>query len=85
MGIATRMCSENKKEIRGIKKTIERLKEIRFQYPDMILNRKMQFAVKMNELFERMKYLRVNKLNSQSKEWDFTYVFKKDRVKNRLA
>lgn len=84
MGIATRMCSENKKEIRGIKRVIERLHKIRFKYPEMTIDRKMQFAVKMNQLFERMKYLRINKLNSQAKEWDFTYVFKKDRVKNRM-
>jgi len=85
MGIARRVCSENKIEMRSIKGKIQRIVKIREKYPNLTLERKMQFAVTLNDMFERLKYLKMNKLNSQSPEWDYTIVYKKDRVKNRLA
>lgn len=78
-----RLCAENTREIRGLKAKLKRIHSFNTKYPGMGSERRMQFAVRMNEMFERIKYLRMNRLNSQSPEWDFTLVLKKDRVKNR--
>lgn len=78
-----RLCTENKIEIRTLKAKVKRILSFSSEYPGMGSERRMQFAVRMNEMVERIKYLRINRLNSQSPEWDYTLVLKKDRVKNR--
>lgn len=78
-----RICTENKIEIKTLKAKIKRILQLGTDYPDMSTERRMKAAIRMNEIVERIKYLKVNRLNSQSPEWDFTLVLKKERVKNR--
>ena len=78
-----RICTENRIEIRSLKGKVKRILQLGTTYPTMSSERRMKAAVRMNEMVERIKYLRMNRLNSQSPEWDFTLVLKKDRVKNR--
>jgi len=81
MGVSKRICSANKVEIRQLKTDIGRVENLRKNYPGMSDSRRMDLAVKLNELFERVDYLRRNKNNSEA--YDFKYVFKKRRVQNR--
>lgn len=80
-----RICTENRKEIKALKAKVKRILQLGTDYPSMSSERRMKAAVRMNEMVERIKYLRMNRLNSQSPEWDYTLVLKKDRVKNRKA
>lgn len=81
MGVSKRLCTEHKVEIRQIKTDIGRVENMRKMYPGMSASRRMDLTVKLNELMERKDYLRRNKTGS--KAYEFTYIFKKRRVKNR--
>ena len=78
-----KICAENKIEIKLLKGKVKRISSFSNKYPNMGNDRRMLFAVRMNEMFERIKYLRINRLNSQSSLWDYTLVLKKKNVKNR--
>jgi hypothetical protein len=92
MGVSRRICSENKVEIRTLKKKTIRILKLQEGYPSMNLDRRMSLTVKLNEIMERVEMLRRDKnANNRIKEFEkdkdadyqFTYVLKKENVKNR--
>ncbi len=94
MGISKRICSENKVEMRMLKDKSKRILKFHEQYPEMNPERRMLFTVRLNEIMERVEYLKRDKnANVRVKtfekdsdaDYQFQYVFKKSRVKNRKA
>jgi len=81
MGVSKRICSANKAEIRELKGKAKRILEFQNSYPQMNIQRRMSLTISLNEIMERVDYLKRNKNNSSA--YDFTYVYKKNRVKNR--
>lgn len=92
MGVSTRICSENKVEMRMLKKKAVRILGFKEKYPSMNLDRRMSLTIKLNEIMERVEVLRRDKnANVRVKKFEkdidadyqFTYVLKKKNVKNR--
>jgi len=84
MGVSKRMNSVNRTEIRELKRKLTKMGSWPKLYPGQLTpSRRLDFTIRMNEMSERVDYLRRNKTGS--KEYDFTYVLKKKRVKNRTA
>ncbi len=90
MGISKRISSENKVEIRELKKKIKRILKFQDEYTGQLtMKRRMKLTVRLNELSERVEWLQrdkhANVRRFPADNFDFTYVFKKQRVKNRVA
>ena len=84
MGISKRVNSANKIEIRELKAKIKRMAGWNKDYPGQLSpSRRMDFTISMNEMSERIDYLRKNKTGSEA--FEFTYVLTKKRTKNRKA
>jgi len=84
MGISKRVSSANKIEIRELKGKIKRMKSWNESFPGQLTKeRRMDFAISMSEMSERVDYLRRNKTGSEA--YEFSYVLKKKNVKNRTV
>ena len=76
-----RRSTENRKELKELKVKAQRILLLSEKYPDMDLDRRMSLTVKLNEIMERVEFLKRNRNNSSA--YEFTYVLKKKNVKNR--
>lgn len=92
MGISNKVCSANKVEIKELKTKISKITSWRYKYPGQLTRaRRMDFAISMNNMSERIEYLRRDKhanlrreiAEGEEPDFDFTYVLKKRNVKNR--
>jgi hypothetical protein len=81
MGVSKRVCAANKDEMRSLKAKAKRILSLKEKYPQQSMDRILSLTVKLNEIMERVEYLKRNKNSSSA--YDFTYVYKKERVKNR--
>lgn len=82
MGVSKKVNSVHKIEIRELKAKIKKMSMWKYKYPGQLTSsRRLDFAIKINEMSERIEYLRRNKTGS--KEYEFTYVLKKRNVTNR--
>ena len=86
--VSKRICSANKVEIRKLKKKAKRILSFQEDYAGQLtMKRRMDLTVALNDIMERVEYLRRNKHANDRKfpdeNYEFTYVFKKERVKNR--
>jgi len=93
MGVSKRICTANKVELRSLKAKAKRILSFHKQYPDMSGERRMLFTVRLNEIMERVEYLKRDKnCNNRSpigeneeSPYSFQYVLTKERIKNRKA
>jgi len=88
MGISKRICSENKVEMRQLKAMAKRILGFQRDYPGQLtMKRRMDLTIRLNEIMERVEYLQRDKhaniRENPDENFDFRYVFKKSRVKNR--
>ena len=92
MGVSRHICSANKAEIRILKKKFNRIADWKTDFKVQLTpERRMAFTVSMNELAERMEYLRRDKhanlrrelAEGEEPDYSFHYVLKKKNVKNR--
>lgn len=92
MGVSIRICSENKVEINALKTKATRILKFHEDFPEMNPERRMLFTVRLNEMMERVEMLKRDKnANVRTKtfekdrdaDYQFTYVLKKSKVKNR--
>lgn len=91
MGVSVRICFENKVEMRALKVKAKRILKFHEDYPEMSAERRMLFTVRLNEVMERVEYLKRDKNCNKRREigedeepdYSFHYVFKKQQVKNR--
>jgi len=88
MGISKRICHENKVEMGQLKIQTKRILEMNEKYPGQLnMQRRMNLTIRLNEIAERVEYLRRDKhaniREEPDKNFEFQYVLKKSRVKNR--
>jgi hypothetical protein len=88
MGISKRICSENKVELRQLKAKATRILKFGEEYPEQLtMKRRMDLTVELNNIMERVEYLKrdkhANVREHPDENFEFHYVFKKGRVKNR--
>ena len=88
MGISKRICSENKVEMRELKAKAKRILGFQRDYTGQLtMKRRMDLTIRLNEIMERVEFLQrdknANVRRYPAENFDFKYVFKKSRVKNR--